>query len=155
VSLSVLKRLKGFLGLVDGGKERTLVNDYIAALNIKTPSMETPIGSLSGGNQQKCVVAKFAATAPRVLILDEPTQGVDVAAKVEILRIVDDLSKRGVAVCIVSDELNELIDVCDRIVVFTRGEISREFVKSRERITPKMLIAAIEGVSMAEEQGNV
>ncbi|MEI6799987.1 MAG: ATP-binding cassette domain-containing protein, partial [Pseudomonadota bacterium] len=120
-------------------------------LSIKTPTMETTIGSLSGGNQQKCVVAKFAATEPRVLILDEPTQGVDVAAKVEILRIVDDLCKRGVAVCVVSDELNELIDICDRIVVFTRGRISREFVKSQEKITPKRLIAAIEGVTLEEE----
>jgi len=151
VSLSVLDRLKSALGLVDRTKERALVDDYIKALSIKTPTMETTIGSLSGGNQQKCVVAKFAATEPRVLILDEPTQGVDVAAKVEILRIVDDLCKRGVAVCVVSDELNELIDICDRIVVFTRGRISREFVKSQEKITPKRLIAAIEGVTLEEE----
>ena len=155
VSLSVLERLKNALGLVDRTKERALVNEYIAALSIKTPKMETPISSLSGGNQQKCVVAKFAATEPRVLILDEPTQGVDVAAKVEILRIVDDLSKRGVAICVVSDELNELIDICDRIVVFTRGRISREFVKAKEEITPKGLIAAIEGVSMEEEREHV
>jgi ABC-type sugar transport system ATPase subunit len=115
VSLSVLERLKSVLGLVDRKKERALVNEYISALSIKTPTMDTPISSLSGGNQQKCVVAKFAATEPRVLILDEPTQGVDVEAKIEILRIVDDLSKRGVAICVVSDELNELIDICDRI----------------------------------------
>ena len=155
VSLSVLERLKTALGLVNRTKERALVNDYIAALSIKTPTMDTPISSLSGGNQQKCVVAKFAATEPRVLILDEPTQGVDVEAKVEILRIVDDLSKRGVAICVVSDELNELIDICDRIVVFTRGRISREFVKGQEEITPKGLIAAIEGVSMEEEHEHV
>ena len=155
VSLSVLERLKSVLGLVDRKKERALVNEYISALSIKTPTMDTPISSLSGGNQQKCVVAKFAATEPRVLILDEPTQGVDVEAKIEILRIVDDLSKRGVAICVVSDELNELIDICDRIVVFKRGRISQEFMKGQEDITPKRLIAAIEGVSMEEEHEHV
>jgi ribose transport system ATP-binding protein len=155
MSLSVLERLKSGLGLVDHKKERALVNEYMASLSIKTPTMETPISSLSGGNQQKCVVAKFAATEPRVLILDEPTQGVDVEAKVEILRIVDDLSNRGVAICVVSDELNELIDICDRIIVFKRGRISREYVKGQEEITPKGLIAAIEGVSMEEEHEHI
>ena len=88
--------------------------------------------TLSGGNQQKVVVAKLAATEPRVLFLDEPTQGVDVQAKVEILRIVDELSKRGVAVGVVSDELSELMDICDRIVVFYRGRIVREFRKGQD-----------------------
>jgi ABC-type sugar transport system ATPase subunit len=82
---------------------------------------------------------------PRVLFLDEPTQGVDVQAKVEILRIVDDLSKRGVAVGVVSDELSELMDICDRIVVFYRGRIAREFRKGQEDITTVKLLAAIEG----------
>ena len=148
ISLSVLDRLKSRFGLLDGKKEKTLVQKYIDSLSIIAPSMDVEISNLSGGNQQKCVVARFAATSPRVLILDEPTQGVDIAAKVEILRIVDDLSKRGVAICVVSDEVNELIEICDRIVVFHRGRISREFIKSHEEITPKQLIAAIEGVDM-------
>jgi ABC-type sugar transport system ATPase subunit len=91
------------------------------------------------------VVAKLAATEPRVLFLDEPTQGVDVQAKVEILRIVDDLSKRGVAVGVVSDELSELMDICDRILVFYRGRIMREFRKGKDEITTVKLLAAIEG----------
>jgi len=114
-------------------------------LGIKTPSVSTAVENLSGGNQQKVVVGKLAATEPKMLILDEPTQGVDVQAKVELLRIVDDLSKRGVAVAVVSDELSELMDICDRIVVFYRGTIIREFRKDRDKITTAILLAAIEG----------
>ena len=143
VSLSVLQKLQR--GLIDGRQERSLVQHYIDTLGIKTPSMETAIENLSGGNQQKAVVAKLTATEPRVLLLDEPTQGVDVQAKVEILRIVDDLSKRGVAVAVVSDELSELIDICDRIVVFYRGRIVREFQKSAGQMTTTALLEAIEG----------
>jgi ribose transport system ATP-binding protein len=122
-----------------------LVERFIRALGIKTPSQHQPVEFLSGGNQQKVVVAKLVATEPRVLLLDEPTQGVDVQAKVEILRIVDELTTRGVAVGIVSDELNELIDVCDRILVFYRGRIVREFRKGDASMTPENILNAIEG----------
>jgi len=145
ISLSVLMRLQSLVGLIDGGRERKLAGDYIEALGIKTPSINTAVENLSGGNQQKVVVAKLAATEPRVLVLDEPTQGVDVQAKVDLLRIVDQLSQRGVAVAVVSDELNELMDICDRIVVFYRGRIIREFRKGQDTITTARLLAAIEG----------
>jgi len=148
-SLSVLGRLTNRLGFLDAGRERSLVQGYIDALGVKTPSMSTAIENLSGGNQQKIVVAKLAATEPRVLLLDEPTQGVDVQAKVEILRIVDDMTKRGVAVGIISDELNELTDICDRILVFYRGRITREFRKGAGDMTPERILDAIEG-GMAE-----
>jgi ABC-type sugar transport system ATPase subunit len=141
----VLERLEPLFGLINSAKEKKLVQDYIDVLGIKTPSMSTAVENLSGGNQQKVVVAKLAATEPKMLILDEPTQGVDVQAKVELLRIVDDLSKRGVAVAVVSDELSELMDICDRIVVFYRGTIIREFRKDRDKITTAILLAAIEG----------
>ena len=141
----MLERLEPLFGLINSAKEKKLVQDYIDVLGIKTPSMSTAVENLSGGNQQKVVVAKLAATEPKMLILDEPTQGVDVQAKVELLRIVDDLSKRGVAVAVVSDELSELMDICDRIVVFYRGTIIREFRKDRDKITTAILLAAIEG----------
>jgi ABC-type sugar transport system ATPase subunit len=147
ITLSILRKLANLLGLIDAKKESRLVGGYIASLGIKTPSPETHVETLSGGNQQKVVVAKLAATEPRMLFLDEPTQGVDVEAKVEILRIVDELSKRGVAVGIVSDELGELRDICDRILVFYRGRIVREFRKDRDDITHVKLLAAIEGES--------
>ena len=131
--------------IANGGEIALRVLRACNSLGIKTPSPETHVENLSGGNQQKVVVAKLAATEPRVLFLDEPTQGIDVQAKVEILRIVDDLSKRGVAVGVVSDELSELMDVCDRIIVFYRGRIVREFRKGKDEITTVKLLAAIEG----------
>jgi ABC-type sugar transport system ATPase subunit len=145
VSLAALRRLSRLLGLVDEPQERALVTRFVDALGIKTPSIATATETLSGGNQQKVVVAKLVATEPRVLLLDEPTQGVDVQAKVEILRIVDDLSRQGVAIGVISDELGELMDICDRILVFYRGRIAREFRKDVEDITSEKLLEAIEG----------
>ena len=145
VSLSVLRRLAGILGLIDEPRERTLVKRFIDALGIKTPSQATALENLSGGNQQKVVVAKLVATAPRVLLLDEPTQGVDVQAKVEILRIVDDLSRQGVAIGVVSDEIGELMDICDRILVFYRGSVTREFRKGDDDFRHADVLEAIEG----------
>jgi len=145
ITMSVIGRLTHWLGMIDGGKERALVKGFIDTLGIMTPSPATNLENLSGGNQQKVVVAKLAATEPRVLLLDEPTQGVDVQAKVEILRIVDELTEKGVAVAVVSDELGELIDTCDRIIVFYRGRITQEFKKGRDEMTPATVLAAIEG----------
>jgi ABC-type sugar transport system ATPase subunit len=145
VTLSILGKLQRSLGLIDGRRERALVAAYISALGIKTPGMHAPVETLSGGNQQKVVVAKLVATEPRLLVLHEPTQGVDIQAKVEILRIVDDLSRRGVAIVIASDELSELIDMCDRIVVFYRGRIVREIHKASGQMTSQNLLEAIEG----------
>jgi len=145
VSLTVLEKLANAFGFINGGRERSMVAKYIDALGIKTPGMGQAVENLSGGNQQKVVVAKLVATEPRVLILDEPTQGVDVQAKVEILRIVDALTEGGVAVAIVSDELGELTDMCDRILVFYRGRIVREFRKGVDEMAPDQILAAIEG----------
>ena len=145
ITMSVIGRLTRRLGLIDGRQEKGLVDNFIDKLGIKTPNPKTFVENLSGGNQQKVVVAKLAATEPKVLLLDEPTQGVDVQAKVEILRIVDQLTEDGVAVAIVSDELLELIDTCDRIIVFYRGQIAREFIKGTDEMTPATILAAIEG----------
>ena len=97
----------------------------IEKLNIKTPSMEQAVQNLSGGNQQKVVFAKLVSANPRVLLLDEPTQGVDVQAKVEILKIIDQLAQEGAAVVVISEEIRELLDICDRILVMFRGGLSR------------------------------
>ncbi|MBA3415381.1 MAG: sugar ABC transporter ATP-binding protein [Chloroflexia bacterium] len=147
VSLAVVAKLANALGFVSGKRERSLVGKYIEVLGIKTPGIGQAVENLSGGNQQKVVVAKLVATKPRVLLLDEPTQGVDVQAKVEILRIVDELTQSGVAVAIVSDELNELIDMCDRVLVFYRGRLTREFRTGRDVMTPARILAAIEGAT--------
>lgn len=145
ISLAVLRRILGFLGFLRAADEAALARHYIDALGIVVSSPNQPIESLSGGNQQKAVVAKLAATRPKVLLLDEPTQGVDVQAKVEIFRIIDDLARHGVAVAVISDEVNELLDICDRIVVMYRGMISAEFAVGEAETTPERVLLAIEG----------
>ena len=96
------------------------------ALTIKMAGPEIQAGSLSGGNQQKVVVAKWLARESRVIIFDEPTRGIDVAAKVEIYEIINDLKKRGVGVVIVSSEMPEVMGIADRVVVMCNGRITGE-----------------------------
>jgi ABC-type sugar transport system ATPase subunit len=98
---------------------------------------------LSGGNQQKVVFARLAATQPTVLILHEPSQGIDVRAKVDIFNIIDDLSTQGVAILIISTEVRELIGICDRILVMYDGRLTHEFGK--EKMVPHEILMAIEG----------
>ena len=96
------------------------------SLTIKMPNAEIAAGSLSGGNQQKVVVAKWLARESRVVIFDEPTRGIDVAAKVEIYEIINDLKKRGIAVIIVSSEMPEVMGISDRILVMCNGRVTGE-----------------------------
>lgn len=109
--------------------ENSLVEQYIKSLNIKTPTMNYPISKLSGGNQQKTVIGRWLATQPKVLILDEPTRGVDVGAKREIYEIIDRLTGFDISVIIISSELPEIISICDRTYVMSEGEITGELTK--------------------------
>ena len=109
------------------GAERDLANGYIRDLGVKTPSGEVPGGSLSGGNQQKVSLARWLATKPKVLILDEPTQGVDVGAKSEIHKIIRRLTNEGLAVMMISSDLAEVLGMSDRIAVMHGGTIVKEF----------------------------
>ncbi len=109
------------------GAERDLANSYIRDLGVKTPSADAPGGALSGGNQQKVSLARWLATRPKVLILDEPTQGVDVGAKSEIHKIIRRLTKEGLAVMMISSDLAEVLGMSDRIAVMHGGTIVREF----------------------------
>ncbi len=111
------------LGLIDFDRERTVAADYAAKLEIKTSSLDAPVGSLSGGNQQKVALARWLAAGPSVLILDEPTQGVDVGAKAEIHRLMGDLARRGLAVLMISSELPEVLGMSDRIAVMHAGSV--------------------------------
>jgi ribose transport system ATP-binding protein len=113
-------------GLVDRVHELEIAKKYVEALEIKTPSYEQSVSNLSGGNQQKCVVGKWLARNPRIIILDEPTRGIDVGAKAEIHKIIEDLAKNKVAVVIISSELPEILGVSDRIIVLHEGKITGE-----------------------------
>lgn len=122
----ILPNLKAILNqfrLVDNKKISKLTNEYIEKLAIKTDSSKKEVQMLSGGNQQKVVVGKWLTTAPQILILDEPTRGVDVGAKYEIYEIMQELKKNGVAIIMISSELPEIIGMSDRVIVMHEGKL--------------------------------
>ncbi|GLY00292.1 MULTISPECIES: multiple monosaccharide ABC transporter ATP-binding protein [Actinoplanes] len=125
VSAAALKKLaKG--GWVDGNEEHRVADEFRASMNIKAPGVESITGKLSGGNQQKVVLSKWIFTDPDVLILDEPTRGIDVGAKYEIYTIINRLADEGKAVLVISSELPELLGICDRIYTLSAGRITGE-----------------------------
>jgi ABC-type sugar transport system ATPase subunit len=125
-TLAVLPKLSP-AGLISAGRERSLVRGYIERLRIRCSGPEQPVGELSGGNQQKVVLAKWLDAAPRALILDEPTKGVDLAAKAEIHTLVRELAASGVGIILISSELEEIRALSDRVLVFKAGRVAGEF----------------------------
>lgn len=113
-------------GLLSSRKEREIAQRNIDKLSIKTPNAEKPIGELSGGNQQKVILGRWLEAGPKVLILDEPTKGIDVGAKAEIYQIACDLAKQGLGIIFISSELPEILGVTDRILVMREGKITAE-----------------------------
>lgn len=122
ITLTILKEFLKF-PKVNIKKEKLIIDNYIEKLLIKTPTSNQLVRNLSGGNQQKIVIAKWLATNPKVLILDEPTRGVDVGAKAEIYAIMDMLAKQGVGIIMVSSDLPEVLNISDRVLVMHKGEI--------------------------------
>ncbi|OCA88759.1 sugar ABC transporter ATP-binding protein [Pseudobacillus wudalianchiensis] len=129
-------------GLIDEKNEQQFVDMLIKRLTIKTESAETSAKNLSGGNQQKVVLAKWIGIGPKVLILDEPTRGVDVGAKREIYSLMNELTDRGMAIIMVSSELPEVLGMSDRILVFHEGKISGELTKEEATQEKIMTFAA-------------
>ena len=117
-----------------------LVGPVLERLKLRFQSYAQPVSALSGGNQQKVVLAKWLATAPSLLILDEPTQGIDVQSKAEVHGMISDLAAQGMAIILVSSEMPELIGMCDRIVVLHEGRKTAEF--SRAEATPEAVLRA-------------
>nr|WP_311083408.1 sugar ABC transporter ATP-binding protein [Paenibacillus polymyxa] len=130
MTLSELKRLMKSKLIVSEEKRSALISAYIKRLNIKTASSDAEVSSLSGGNQQKVVLAKWLATNPKLLILDEPTRGVDVGAKSEIYSIINELAKQGLAIILVSSELPEIINMCDSVCVMQEGKLTAQLAQS-------------------------
>jgi ribose transport system ATP-binding protein len=128
------------LPFISGARRKALAERAIRSLAIKTPSAETAVGRLSGGNQQKVVIARWLASKPKVLILDEPTRGVDVGARAEIHRLIRNLAADGMAVLVISSEPEELPDMCDRALVMAEGRIVGEL--AGEELTRQRIIAA-------------
>ena len=142
LSLSSITRLRRGL-LVDEESEVRSNQQFFASLRVKAPSLETTVGTLSGGNQQKVVIGKALMTNPRVVFLDEPTRGIDVGAKLEVYELVNRLTAEGKAVVLVSSELPELMGMSDRILMLHEGAVGGEF--TRDQATPEKLLAAAMG----------
>lgn len=143
VSLPNLESLSRY-GFVNRQKEQALADDTILKLGVKTAGSEQVIGSLSGGNQQKVVIGKWLAIHPKVLILDEPTRGVDIGAKKEIYELMNQQVLQGVAIIMISSELPEVLGMSDRILVMHEGRITGEFTKDQP-ITQEQIMHAATG----------
>lgn len=126
IALPNLDLICSKLGVVSSAKEQEMCSRVVKDLKVKTPNVEVSAGNLSGGNQQKIVVGKWLARDSRVVIFDEPTRGIDVAAKVEIYNLMNDLKKQGIAVMFVSSEMPEVMGIADRIIVMCDGRITGE-----------------------------
>jgi ABC-type sugar transport system ATPase subunit len=125
------------MGIVRRAEERSIAERFIDALQIRTPSMEQKVINLSGGNQQKVVLAKWLSLEPKILLVDEPTRGVDVGAKAEVHHLLNQLAQRGVAILMISSELPEIIGMSDRVLVMRQGTIAGELSRAdatQERI---------------------
>lgn len=143
LTITYLQELAGLLA-IDSKREKKLAGHWIDRLNIKTPSQNTVVNLLSGGNQQKIVIAKWLLTEPKILILNDPTKGIDVGAKVEVYKLMEELCKKGIGIVMVSSELPETIGIADRVFVFHKGKIRGE-VKRADFEQKEMLYMAVGG----------
>jgi putative multiple sugar transport system ATP-binding protein len=137
-------------GLVSDNEEYRVASQYRDSMNIKAPSPNSIVGKLSGGNQQKVVLSQWINVNPEILILDEPTRGIDVGAKYEIYTIIQELAAKGKAVLVISSELPELIGICDRIYAIAEGVITGEVAK--KDFSPELLM---QYMTKAKEDSNV
>jgi ribose transport system ATP-binding protein len=146
INLGVIGRDSKAGGWLDRARARIRSLAAIKAMAIRVPGPEIPVGTLSGGNQQKVLLSRLLETQPKVLILDEPTRGVDIGAKSEIYRIIDQLAQSGAAVLVISSELPEVVGIADRVVVMREGETRGEV--SGHAISEESIMALATGVEI-------
>lgn len=143
ITLPLLKKFTNKLGIINTKKQSTLVHDLINKLDVRPKDENLTASQLSGGNQQKVVIAKWIAANPKILIVDEPTNGVDIGAKADIHKILRDLAESGTSIIVISSELPEILSISDRILVMRKGCISGEFKNdnlTQEAIMEKAVI---------------
>ena len=146
IALPILRRLSRW-SLVDTRRARRLATDYTARLQVKAAGLDQLVSALSGGNQQKVVLGKWLATNPRVLILDEPTRGIDIGTKAEVHRIISRLATEGLAIMLISSELPEVLGMADRIVVMHEGHVTGTFDRA-DADQEKVMFAATGQIPM-------
>jgi ABC-type sugar transport system ATPase subunit len=142
MSIVNLREMKSLFRLISLRKENRRIDEYIERLKVKTPSSAQIINNLSGGNQQKAIIARWLMNNPKILFLDEPTQGIDVGVKKDIYDIIDTLASQGVSVVFVSSDMQEILSLCDRILVMYEGEITGELTHSEATQDKIMALAS-------------
>lgn len=158
VTLAILQRISNRLGAVQQNKARSITEHYVKTLSIATPGLRQTVRNLSGGNQQKVVLAKWLNTHPKLLIMDEPTRGIDIGAKAEVHALISQLAQQGMAILMISSEMPEIIGMSDRVVVMCQGRITAEFEPGafdQEKImmaATKFLTVVTEHVETMEDQ---
>ncbi len=140
ITLAILQ-LVSRLGLLDPRREQKIASEYSSRLRVRSSGVGQVVSALSGGNQQKVVLGKWLATNPSVLILDEPTRGIDVGAKAEVHRIISELAASGLAIILISSELPEVLAMADRVLVLHEGRITGTFPRS-EATQERVMFAA-------------
>lgn len=137
ISMACLERIKKF-GFINRATEKSIAEKHVSSLGIKTPSIRTAVGSLSGGNQQKCIVGRWLEINPKILILDEPTRGIDVGTKYEIYLLMKQIAENGGSVILISSELPEVLSMSNRVLTIYNGRITGEF--SPETVLPDQIM---------------
>jgi ribose transport system ATP-binding protein len=126
-TMPILRRISNVIGAISTKQEIEITDRYVKALSIATPSLSQTVNNLSGGNQQKVVLAKWLSTEPRILIMDEPTRGIDVGAKAEVHGLMSRLAQQGIGILMISSEMPEIMGMSDRVVVMCQGRVTGEF----------------------------
>ncbi|HTX71965.1 MAG TPA: sugar ABC transporter ATP-binding protein [Rectinemataceae bacterium] len=147
VTIVAIRKMLNRLGLVSRRRQHAASKGHVDSLHIKTPSIATTVEQLSGGNQQKVVVAKWLETNARIIILEDPTLGIDVGAKTEILRLIHALAQAGKGVLLLSTEIDELSQLCDTVLILYKGRIVREFQRGHDLTEEAILSAATRAYS--------
>jgi len=143
ISLPMLRQYLSRLGLIQTRKEEATAEHYRGRLSIRAPSIQHPVAMLSGGNQQKVMLSKWLNTKPQILILDEPTRGIDVGAKAEVHQIINELAAQGLGIILISSDMPEILAMSDRILVMREGRQMGIF--SREEATQEVILTAAMG----------
>ena len=152
ITLPMLRQYLSRFGLIEGSEEEATAEQYRERLTIRTPSIQQPVAMLSGGNQQKVMLSKWLNTRPQILILDEPTRGIDVGAKAEVHQIINELSAQGLGIILISSDMPEILAMSDRVLVMREGRQMGIF--SSEEATQEIILTAAMGQSSSVSEGN-
>jgi ribose transport system ATP-binding protein len=154
VAITIWEQLAGWLGLIRPRRERIAVERFVNRLEVRTPSLDRPVSNLSGGNQQKVSIAKWLAAAAEILIIDEPTVGIDIKTKSYLHELFGEIAREGVSILLISSDMAEMITLADRILVMHGFRIAGEVANDRiYESTSKAIMTCIHAVKETETTG--